>query len=201
MGGPQAPVELHLAVDTDDPAHAARVLDPIRRLGSVIDDDVTLRPYADVLVEGMTPPPGFQVITRNAFVNRDSVPVVLDLLAEIGTSGRSPVIAIRSLGGAVSRIAPDATAFAHREAELMIVITAAGPTAVVDSLRPAVDGIWDRLEPHVSGAYANFLTGATEADVAAIYPAETRRRLAMIKHRYDPDNLFAGNHNIRPSRP
>lgn len=201
MGGPQAPLELQVAVDTDDPARAAEILDPIRRLGSVIDDDVALRPYAAVLVEGMTPPPGFQVITRNAFVDRDSVPAVLDLLAEVGTSGRSPVIAIRSLGGAVSRIAPEDTAFAHRQAELMIVITTAGPTAVVDSIQPAVEGIWDRLAPHLSGAYANFLTGATEADVAAIFPAETRRRLAGIKHRYDPDNLFAGNHNVQTSRP
>jgi FAD/FMN-containing dehydrogenase len=50
----------------------------------------------------------------------------------------------------------------------------------------------------VSGAYANFLTGATDADVAAVYPSPTYERLASVKRRYDPDNLFTGNLNVRP---
>ena len=57
-GGPQAPVEIHVVFDGDDPELAAQAIDPIRGLGSVIDDDVALKPYAEVLVEGMTPPPG-----------------------------------------------------------------------------------------------------------------------------------------------
>ncbi|WP_152361075.1 FAD-binding oxidoreductase [Microlunatus speluncae] len=199
-GGPEAPVQVHVAVDTDDPDLADRILDPIRRLGPVITDDVTLRPYGDVLVEGQTLPPGLQLITRNAFVDKESVPQVLELLAEVGTSGRSPFIAIRGLGGAVSRVADDATAYAHRQAELMIVTILAGPPPVIEAASPGVAALWQRLAPHVTGAYANFLTGATEADVAAIYPTETRRRLELIKHRYDPDNLFAGNHNLRPRR-
>ncbi|GAA0957612.1 hypothetical protein GCM10009558_075940 [Virgisporangium aurantiacum] len=80
----------------------------------------------------------------------------------------------------------------------MIVTTTAGPKPVLDAARPAVDATWRRLAPHVIGAYANFLASATEEDVAAIYPPETYRRLAAVKHRYDPDNLFAGNHNVRP---
>jgi len=58
--------------------------------------------------------------------------------------------------------------------------------------------LWESLAPHVSGAYANFLTGATDEDVAAVYPTETYQRLAAVKDRYDPHNLFAGNHNVRP---
>jgi len=49
-----------------------------------------------------------------------------------------------------------------------------------------------------AGAYANFLATATEEDVAAIYPEETYQRLAAVKRRYDPGNLFARNHNVRP---
>nr|WP_284255611.1 BBE domain-containing protein [Pseudolysinimonas kribbensis] len=48
------------------------------------------------------------------------------------------------------------------------------------------------------GAYGNFLSTATDEDVAAIYPPAALRRLATIKRRYDPDDVFAGNHNIRP---
>ena len=53
---------------------------------------------------------------------------------------------------------------------------------------------------HASGLDANFLATATEEDVTAIYPARTYQRLAAIKRRYDPGNLFARNHNIRPQR-
>ena len=167
-------------------------------LGTVLDDDVSLRAYPDILVDGGAPPAGIQLITRSSFVDSESVPEVLDILAEVGTSERSPVIAIRSVGGAVSRIAPDATAYAHRRAELLIILTSAGPQPVVEAARPGVDAVWARLAPHTDGAYGNFLTAAGDQDVARIYPAATYRRLADVKRRYDPGNLFAGNHNVCP---
>jgi hypothetical protein len=164
----------------------------------VLSDDIGLKPYADTLVDGATPPPGIQFVPRSAFVDKDSVPEVLRILAEVGASERSPFIAVRSVGGAVSRVAEDATAYAHRQAELMFVITTVGPKPVVEAARPALDAIWGRLAPHVDGAYSNFLASATEEDVAAIYPTGTYKRLAAVKRRYDPGNLFTRNHNIRP---
>jgi FAD/FMN-containing dehydrogenase len=197
-GGPDAPVEIYVSVDGDDPALAAQAIDPVRQLGTVIGDDVALRPYADTLVDGMALPPGFQLITRSAFVDTEHVPELLRILAEVGVSERPPFIAVRSLGGAVSRVAADATAYAHRQAELLVITTIAGPVPVIEAARPALEALWERIRPHVSGAYANFLTSATEEDVAAIYPPHTYERLAALKRRYDPANLFAGNHNIRP---
>jgi len=196
--GPGAPVEIRVAFDGDDPDLAARAIDPIRQLGPVLDDDVAPRPYADTLEDGTPPPPGLVFAIRSAFVNRESVPAVLQILAEARTSERSPFIAVRSVGGAVSRVPGDATAYAHRQAELMFVTTSAGPESAVEAARPALETIWTRLAPHVSGAYANFLSAATAADVAAIYPPEVYRRLAAVKRQYDPGNLFARNHNIRP---
>ncbi|MEU7838086.1 FAD-binding oxidoreductase [Nonomuraea sp. NPDC049129] len=197
-GGPEAPLEIRLAFDGDDPDLAARAIDPIRRLGTVIGDDVALRPYADALVDAATPPPGIQLVTRSAFVDQASVPDVLRMLVEVGAAQGSPFIAVRSVGGAVSRVPDDATAYAHRQAELMIVTTILGPQPVVEAARPALDAVWARLAPHLSGAYANFLTSAGEEDVAAIYPTRTYERLAAVKRQYDPGNLFARNHNVRP---
>jgi hypothetical protein len=197
-GGPEAPVEIFVVFDSDDPELAAKALEPIRRLGTVVDDEVALTPVADLLVDGMTPPPGIQLATRSAFVDKESVSEVLQILAEVGTSAGSPIISVRSVGGAVSRVADDATAYAHRQAELMFVTTTIGPKPVVDAARPGLDAIWGRLAPHVNGAYANFLATATEEDVAAVYPSETYQRLAAVKRQYDPGNLFAGNHNVRP---
>ncbi|MFI6316478.1 FAD-binding oxidoreductase [Nonomuraea sp. NPDC050556] len=197
-GGPSSPLEIHVAFDGDDPELAARAIDPIRALGTVIDDDVAPMPYADVLVEGMVPPPGIRLVARGAFVEKESVPAVLRILAEAGTSAGAPFIGVRSVGGAVSRVPDDATAYAHRQAELMFVTSAGGPAPVVEAGAPVLDALWARLAPHVSGAYANFMATATEEDVAAVYPGETYRRLAAVKREYDPANLFAGNHNVRP---
>ena len=196
--GPDGPVEIHVAFDGDDPDEAAAALDPIRRLGTVIDDRVALTPYADTLEDGAIPPAGIRFLTRNAFVVKESVPTVLRILTEVAASEGAPAIALRSLGGAVSRVPADATAYAHRQAELMVVTLTVGPEPVVEAARPALDAMWARLAPHVDGAYANFLSSATEEDVAAIYPTGTRERLAAVKGRYDPANLFAGNHNVRP---
>ena len=197
-GGPAAPVEIYVAFDGDDRQRAARVIDPIRRLGTVIGDDVALGPYADTLEEVDEPPPGIQFRPRAAFAGRAAVPAVLAILAEVRTSERSPFISVRSLGGAVSRVPDDATAYAHRSAELMVMIIAAGPVPAVEAMQPMVDEAWRRLAPHVDGAYANFLASATEEDVAAIYPAPAYERLVAVKRGYDPGNLFAGNHNVRP---
>jgi FAD/FMN-containing dehydrogenase len=197
-GGPGAPVEIHVVHDGADADVAAEALEPVRQLGTVLSDDVAPTAYADTLADGATPPPGIRLVTRSAFVGSGSVPDVLRIVADAATSAGSPFISLRSLGGAVSRVPRDATAFAHRRAELMVLTLVAGPDAVVDAGRPGADAVWRRLAPHLDGAYANFLSSASEDDVAASYPADTLRRLAAVKRRYDPDNVFAHNHNIRP---
>ncbi|TCC29404.1 FAD-binding oxidoreductase [Kribbella speibonae] len=199
LGGPEAPLEIQVAYDGDDAELAARAIDPIRALGTVVADEVALTPYAEVLVDGLVPPPGIRFETRSAFVDKDSVPEVLGILAEAGTSQGSPVIAVRSVGGAVAQVADDATAYAHRQAELMFVTMTVGPPPVLEATRPARQQLWDRLSPNVSGAYANFLSAAEDADVAAVYPAKTYERLAAVKREYDPENVFSGNHNVRPA--
>jgi hypothetical protein len=198
LGGPQAPVEVLVVYDGDDPHLAAEALDPIRRLGTVVADDVALRPYHEVLEEGLVPPPGLEFSVRSGFVETASVPDVIGILTEVGAAERSPIIALRSLGGAASRVPREETAYAHRSAALMLATTVIGPAPAVEAARPALDGVWARLAPHVSGAYANFLTGASDADVAAVYPVATYRRLVQVKQDYDPGNVFAANHNVRP---
>ncbi len=197
-GGAFAPVEIYVAYDGDDPGRAAAAIDPIRRLGTVIYDDVLPVPYADTLEEGGAPPPGIQFLPRNAFVGREAVSAVLSILDEVRAPGCPLFISVRGLGGAVAQVAGDATAYAHRRAELMIMTTIAGPAPAVEAAVPAQKAAWRRLAPHVSGAYANFLATATEKDVAAIYPAASYERLAVVKRRYDPGNLFSRNHNVRP---
>jgi FAD/FMN-containing dehydrogenase len=187
-GGPEAPVEIYAAFDGDDPELASRAIDPIRRLGTVIDDDIALQPYGDTLADGRPPPAGLQFALRSAFVDKGSVPEVLQILAEVRASQRSPFIAVRSVGGAVSRVPDDATAFAHRHAELMLVTTSAGPKPVVEAARPALEAIWEKLTPHVNGAYANFLSSAT----GRMSPRSIQRRSITGSRRQAP---------VRPRQP
>ncbi len=197
-GGPEAPVEIHVAFDGDDPELADQAIDPIRQLGMVVEDDITLTPYSDILMDGPPPPPSIQLVMRNAFVGRESVSGVIDMLAETAKSEGAPFISVRSVGGAVSLVPDNATAYAYRQAELLVTTTVAGPARAVDDARPALDALWEKLAPQVTGAYANFLTSATEENVAEIYPADFYHRLESVKRQYDPTNLFAHNHNIRP---
>jgi hypothetical protein len=56
----------------------------------------------------------------------------------------------------------------------------------------------ENLRRDFGGAGANVLASATEEDVAAIHPAQTYERLAAVEHRYDPADLFARDHDVRP---
>jgi FAD/FMN-containing dehydrogenase len=97
----------------------------------------------------------------------------------------------------MARVPKEATAFAHRDRRLMVTVTAvyteqeqrAAHEAWADDLARAV-----RHGP--AGAYVNFLGDEGEARVRQAYPGATWERLAQIKGRYDPTNLFRLNQNI-----
>jgi hypothetical protein len=79
------------------------------------------------------------------------------------------------------------------------VTTLIGPRPALEAGAAGHKAVWERLAPYVSGAYANFQAGTGPADVQAVYPDATYRRLAEVKHRWDPANLFTGNHNVAPA--
>ncbi|HEU4979991.1 MAG TPA: BBE domain-containing protein, partial [Solirubrobacterales bacterium] len=59
-------------------------------------------------------------------------------------------------------------------------------------------GFWSALEPHHTGVYVNFLMEEGEERVRQAYGAQRYDRLAALKRRYDPENLFRLNQNISP---
>jgi FAD/FMN-containing dehydrogenase len=110
------------------------------------------------------------------------------------------VAQLRVLGGAMARVAPDATAFAHRRRRVMVNVAAmyVGPTDRV--VKEAwVRDLADALRRGDEGAYVNFVNDEGPERVRAAYPGDTWQRLAAVKARYDPDNLFRRNHNIPPA--
>src|SRR5690606_5936494 len=105
-------------------------------------------------------------------------------------SGAVYFFQIRSVGGAVADVDPDATAYAHRSANFHV--TAFG------SNRARVDAEWDALHHHFTGIYLNFETDPRPERIADAFPPRTLQRLRELKARYDPDNVFRDNFNIAP---
>ena len=123
-------------------------------------------------------------------------------LIEQGAEVGSPmsVIEVLSMGGAIDRVAPEATAFPHRGARWLINV----PGQWTDPADSRAEIAWVRetfaaLEPHLAGgAYSNFMDD-DESEAPARAYGTTLARLAEVKHAYDPENVFSLNQNIIPA--
>jgi FAD/FMN-containing dehydrogenase len=179
-------------------AQADEAIEPLLELGQVVQASITERRYADVLEEPQTLPPGLRLMVRNTLV-RALDDEVVSAIEQLHGGPTPAAIAMRSLGGAVARVPADATAFAHRDADAMVV----GGFVLPEQLPPAaVDQAlapWGAVAALGSGTYINFQGSATPDDVAAAYPPATYARLAEVKRAYDPGNVFALNHNVEPA--
>ncbi len=177
---------------------ADQAIEPMLELGTVTQASIAERRYAEVLEEAQQAPPGVRLVTRNALLpvlDEDAVEAIVGLSAT-----PAPVaVAVRSLGGAFARVPSGATAFAHRDAEAMVVGLVIMPEAATGAEVEQALGPWRAVAALGVGTYINFQGSATDADVAAAYPSATYARLAEVKQSYDPANLFALNHNIAPA--
>jgi FAD/FMN-containing dehydrogenase len=107
---------------------------------------------------------------------------------------------LRVLGGAMGRVPVEATAFAHRQSRIMVNLAAFYDGPKDRAVRQAwVDDFAAALDQGDSGAYVNFIGDEGGARVRDAYPGPTWERLAAIKRRYDPTNLFHLNQNIPPA--
>jgi FAD/FMN-containing dehydrogenase len=199
--GPQMPpqVMVLLCYAGDDEVAAQHVIEPFRRLGAVRSQDIQKKPYAAMLEDAMVLPPTLRLANHDGFVKTLSADLIEVLAAHYGQAG-APIAQIRRLGGAMARVSPEATAFAHRENEALVVVPAFAPVDAPDKqVQQIREAAWQPVAPFSSGAYGNFLSDAGEASIAATYPGETYTRLARIKAIYDLENLFNQNLNIKPA--
>jgi hypothetical protein len=131
-------------------------------------------------------------------VDRDVAARIVDTLTSSTATMR--VAQLRVLGGAMARVPADATAFAHRSSRIMAVVAAfyEGPDDRIVR-QDWVDRFAADLQQGDTGAYVNFVGDEGEERVHAAYPGATWDRLAEIKARYDPTNLFRSNQNVPPA--
>ena len=184
-----------------NPAAAERALAPIRALRPAADL-IAAMPYVGLQsMLDAAAPAGQRHYWKSGYL-RTLEPTIIDALVE--QAERMPIpfgqIHLHQMGGAVAEIAPDATAFAHRDAEFTLNILGTwegteGDEAGVAWAREAFGAI----EPWTDGVYVNFLGVEGEDRVRAAYGPATHARLAALKRRLDPDNVFHLNQNVRPA--
>jgi FAD/FMN-containing dehydrogenase len=178
----------------DDKQAAMSAIDPLLHLDTVVQQDIQEKEYADVLEDA--PPPGdAKIVVNNTFMQQFTDEAI-DAIAD----SPGQILQIRSVGGAMNRVPPDATAFAHRNSEVFIVSPLILDPDVSDENVQAALEPWRTLASSGQGAYVNFFSEATDTEVAAGYPPATYDRLASIKKRYDPQNVFNKNYNIKPAK-
>jgi hypothetical protein len=111
------------------------------------------------------------------------------------------VMHIYPLDGAIHDTASDQTAFSYRDAKFTHIIAAATPDpGSIPQYREWVRAYWSALHPHsAGGAYVNFLMEDEGAERLAACYRGNYPRLAAVKRKYDPGNLFRVNQNISPA--
>ena len=196
------PVVMALLAHTGPIDAGRRVVDRFRALATPIADMVRPMPYPDLHgAEDENQRPVAVMRTQFAdTIERPEAETILDALE----AATAPMAAaqLRVLGGAMARVPVDATAFAHRRRRILVNVAATyeRPQEQVEHVA-WVAGLADALRQGDDGAYAGFLADDGEERVRAAYPGPTWHRLAAIKRRYDPDNVFRLNQNIPPAGP
>ncbi len=99
-----------------------------------------------------------------------------------------------------THVATDATAFAHRDKQGMVLITHFAPLSIdAASLDARTQQVFQPLLPYANGAYVGFIADEGAQRVHEVYPPATYERLVVLKNQYDPTNLFHRNQNIKPT--
>ncbi len=197
------PIVLVGACYAGTPEDGAEVVRPLKEFGNPIADLLEPKPYLalqsmfDPLV-----PHGWHRYWKSVELpplTDDAIDTLVDHTSRI-TSPRSYTIVLQ-LGGALARVAEDATAFSQRDAAHNLVINAVWTE---DDPEPDRHITWardffDALQTHATGrVYVNFLGDEGQDRVRAAYGERSYERLARLKRAHDPTNFFRLNQNIRP---
>jgi FAD/FMN-containing dehydrogenase len=190
-----------MAAFLGDEAEGREQLRPIRELGPLRDTFAMVPPVVlgDLAMDPLDPVP-FHL--THQLVDQLPAEAIDELMAKVGPgSGRGQTVTIlqmRHMGGALARETPGAGARATLPGEVCVmalgaVFDEAGHVAVRDALAD-VDAI---VRPYRAGEYPNFVE--EPADASGFFAPAVWDRLRDVKRRYDPADLFAGNHHVPPA--
>jgi FAD/FMN-containing dehydrogenase len=179
-----------------------RVLEPLRRFGPPLADEVGPVAYTELQAAGDAFfPVGLHYYWKSHFLKEiadDAIEATVSHFAR-APSPRS-IIAFQQFGGAVSRVAHSETAFRHRDAQYDNFAASIWTDPRESEMQQQwVREWWDMTSPFSIGAeYVNNLGEEGEERVRAAY-GDNYERLVALKDKYDPTNFFRLNANIQPS--
>lgn len=169
--------------------HAAGELDRLRAVATPMFDGLKPVTYAELLpLEESGTGPDFVIANLfGAGFDQASAESVVDAVAD----GSITVVQVRPLGGAYARVAPDATAVAHRDAAIMAnVVSFVGPDSDRAAAQRQVDAVAAELSKGYSGSYLGFSSADDADEVRGAYGESTFERLRTVKQAIDPTNVF-----------
>jgi len=184
-----------------DPDRGRQLIEPLRRFAPVLGEHVGPTPYVawqqafdPLLTEG----------ARNYWKSHDFAELSDGAIdTTVAYAGKLPSpqceIFIGLLGGEVSKVAPEATAYAHRQAPFVMNVHARWESASDDAacIGWARDFFNASAQYATGGVYVNFMTQDEASRVADAY-GPNLARLKQVKKAFDPQNVFRLNQNIAP---
>ena len=188
----QGVAQLMAMVDSADPDVIVQQLQPFTEIAPLVQQQVAIAPYAAVMnMFPEAPHDGRgEPVSRSAFT-REITPGFASASADLIRSGASHWYQIRTVGGAVSDVAPDATAYAHRDANFALT--------VMGSNAQRLDRWFEPVRRQSSGLYLSFESDRHPDRISDAFPPAILDRLRRLKARLDPHNLFQDNFNITPA--
>jgi len=185
-----------------DLAEGERVLQPLRNFGTPVMDAIQPLPFPamqSLLAAGF--PDGNQNYWKSALQENLSDDAIAAIV-EHGDQMKSPLsfVVVEYYGGAAGRIAPDATAYPHRNLPWDVLFVAQW----TDLQETATHREWARngeqvLRPFSANAHLASALDVEPEEVIDTAFGANQPRLRTVKHKYDPANFFRVNYNIKPS--
>lgn len=189
-----------------DPAEAERVLAPLRKAAKARVDQARPMSYGAIQTSADAgTKAGRLYYNKSGLLKRldpDFMAALLDRLETAAgrpDSGVSTNVVIQHLGGAVADVPTDGTAYVHRDARFDSVLMSAWEDPAYDDENKAwLKNAFVEMEPYTIGFYANHMVDS-DAPKAQLAYRSNYARLAKLKSRYDPTNLFRLNANVKPA--
>jgi FAD/FMN-containing dehydrogenase len=191
------PIILMEVVYAGKPVEGERELEPLRKIGKPLEDGVKVQDYTMMQTwEDATFHHGIRSYAKNGMVREMTPALVKDLIDAYVPDTRLAFFT-HTAGGAVKRVGELDTAFPHRKAETMLIVAGVWTDPAEDEEAISLARNWfGQLAAHTGGYYDNIEFEGDDRAAGNYGPAY--QRLARIKGRYDPDNLFRLNSNITP---
>ena len=174
--------------DTDAATHA---LGPFLRFAPVAGHRAELTPYAAVVTPTDAPHSGQQQARAHTGLADHLDGALAERLGRLVRDGFGGMLQVRSVGGAVNDVPPEATAYAHRHQNFSV-------TAVARHDPGGFDAGWDRVRESTDGVYLSFESDHAPERVLEAFPPATLERLRSIKRAWDPDGIFDQNFDVTP---